>query len=140
MGFHYTSIRRSQVKQCRDCGADIFFVKNRNDRWFAVDTYYDARFKSMVYRHNGGAHNNLTPWHQCKGKRDFNLELLVYQANACVRNLCINYLKARRENPALMNDVRWARVMERANNRAVRRVALLPEGSKAWLSVGGRLG
>lgn len=135
MGFRYGTVRQSQVRQCRDCQADIFFVKNRNDKWFAVDVYYDQRFRSLVYRHSGGAYNNLTPWHQCKGKRDYQLESLVCQAQLCIRTLCLNYLAARRENPSLINDERWARVMERANNRAIRRIALLPEGSKAWLSL-----
>ena len=52
---------------CKNCGAVIGFVKNRNGRWFPVDFVYNPSDPDGDYYRTGmGAHGNFTPWHKCE--------------------------------------------------------------------------
>lgn len=51
---------------CKECGATIGFVKNRNGRWFPVDIVYNPHDPDGDYYRTGmGNHGNFTPWHKC---------------------------------------------------------------------------
>ena len=51
---------------CRDCGAVIGFVQNRDGSWFPVDIVCNPREPYGDYYRTGmGNHGNFTPWHKC---------------------------------------------------------------------------
>jgi hypothetical protein len=128
----YTQIRKSQIKNCNKCQGQITFVKNRNDKWFAVDVVYLPGSREPHYKHSAGAHNNMIPWHRCLPVRDFTGEQLVKQAyrlGSCIARRALIEFRA---DPNI-DQTRLCRIMERNNARIVRRLATLPEASKAWV-------
>lgn len=53
----------NQPQKCKKCGAIIGFVKNRKNKFYPVDLFYDEG----GYYFNGclGNYGNYTPWHTC---------------------------------------------------------------------------
>jgi hypothetical protein len=56
-------VKKSQLRTCNKCKAQITFVQNRNGKYFAVDVFCFQG--GLVYKSNMGAYGNLTPWHKC---------------------------------------------------------------------------
>jgi hypothetical protein len=130
----YTRIHPKQIKACNKCGQQIFFVQNRNDKWFPVDVVYPGtgEHRYPAYKHSAGAYNNMIPWHRCLPRRDFAGEELVKQAQRCMARLAMSALREYRANP----DVDQSRLTEaytRMNARIQRRMALLPDASKPYV-------
>lgn len=132
MGFRYTSIRKDQIRKCRTCGEEIFFVKNRHGKWFAVDVVYHPGISGPTYKHNGGAYNNMTPWHTCRPQRDFWGEHLVNQAARAALKIAQMALTLYREDPQA-DQTRLNEIQIRMQARIARRMAALPEGSRAYV-------
>lgn len=63
-------VSKRAVKQCNRCSGTITFIKNRDQRFYAVDVFWHPSTNSFVYRSGIGAHGNLTPWHRCPPKRE----------------------------------------------------------------------
>lgn len=130
----YTRIHPKQIRACAKCGGQIFFVQNRNGKWFPVDVVYPGtgEHRYPAYKHSAGAYRNMIPWHVCQPRRDFAGEELVKQAQRCAARLGMAALQQYRANPDA-DQSRISAVWDRMNARAQRRAALLPEASRPYV-------
>lgn len=130
----YTRIHKSQIKACNKCGAEICFVQNRNGKWFPVNVVYPGEgvHRYPAYKHSAGAYNNMIPWHVCLPQRDFEGERLVKQAAQCALQIALVARDLYRSNPDA-DQSRLEGVQMRMQARIQRRVAALPEASRAYV-------
>jgi hypothetical protein len=130
----YTSIDPKQIKNCNQCGQQIFFVQNRNGKWFPVDVVYPGTGQRCdpAYKHSAGAYKNMIPWHVCLPRRDFAGEELVKQAQRCMARLATFALQEYRANPDA-DQSRLTAAFARMTARVQRRMAQLPDASKPYV-------
>lgn len=130
----YTRINKRQIKTCNKCQAEIFFVQNRNGKWFPVDVLYpgEGEHRYPAYKHSAGAYNNMIPWHTCRPLRDYVGERLVKQAQSLGLCIATRALQEFLANPDT-DQSRLVNLTIRNNTRIERRLQALPETSRAWV-------
>ncbi len=58
-------IQKSDVKQCRTCGAQITFLKYASGKWYPADVYPARDGVGYLVDAGSGAHNNFKRRHVC---------------------------------------------------------------------------